>query len=422
MFKRSRKKIVISIMSILVLLWVGTLGVIYVSSYAEVSKQNREMLQAHARMYSFSASFEDMNPHGKPNPDGFPGFKPGSDPESPMFRLSTFYTVALSYEGKMLEIRNDQPTLHSDSDLREMAQSIVKSDKTYGTKGNLAYYQTDKNGYKLVAFMDNTVIKERATTLFRYTLIFGGVALGVFFFLSRILAKLIVNPLEEIYQKQKQFISDAGHELKTPISVISANAELLSRRLGEDPWLQNIRYENERMGTLVGQLLELARTENVTPMMERIDFSRLVAGEALPFEGVAFEKGLILNCSIAPGLYVYGNGTQLKQTVSILMDNAIRHSKDGDEIRLILKDEHGAATLSVINKGEEIPKDQRERIFERFYRADPVRNGEDGRYGLGLAIAKAIVTSHKGRIDVQCYDGFVDFSVKIHTVSPAKIQ
>lgn len=264
--------------------------------------------------------------------------------------------------------------------------------------------------------MDNTVINESAMTLFRYTLIFGGVALVLFFFLSVFLARKIVNPLEESYQKQKQFISDAGHELKTPVSVVSANAELLSREIGDNQWLQNIQYENERMGMLVGQLLDLARTENVTPQMEHIDLSRLVAGEALPFESVAFEKGLVLNSNIANGIGVEGNSAQLKQIVSILLDNAIRHSKERGEVWLTLTKEHGFAKLSVINKGDEIPEEQRSKIFERFYRVDTARNGEDKHYGLGLAIAKAIATSHKGYIEVGCFDGFVEFKVQIPTI------
>jgi len=195
--------------------------------------------------------------------------------------------------------------------------------------------------------------------------------------------------------------------------VVNANAELLSRELGDNQWLQNIQYENERMGMLVGQLLDLARTENVTPQMEHINFSRLVAGEALPFESVAFEKGLTLNSNITNDIGVIGNSTQLKQIVSILLDNAIRHSKGQGEVRLTLTKEHGFAKLSVINKGDEIPEEQREQIFERFYRVDTARNGEDKHYGLGLAIAKAIATSHKGHIEVLCYHGFVEFKVQI---------
>jgi len=413
MFKKSRRKIVAAIMSVLVLLWVGTLGVIYASSYFEMSKQNQQMLQAHAEMYVLSQSFEGMMPPNRPRPDGSPRFNHDFDPESPMFQLSTFYTVAVSYDGDILEIKNGPSTVHSDDDLKEMTRNIIKSNQNIGTQDNLAFYKTDKGGYILVTFMDNTVVNESAMTLFRYTLIFGGVALVLFFFLSVCLARRIVNPLEESYQKQKQFISDAGHELKTPVSVVSANAELLSRKIGDNPWLQNIQYENERMGMLVAQLLDLARTENVTPQMEQIDFSRLVAGEALPFESVAFEKGLVLNSNIANGIHVVGNSTQLKQIVSILLDNAIRHSKEQGEVRLTVTKERGSAKLSVINKGEEIPTEQREQIFERFYRADAARNGDDRHYGLGLAIAKAIAASHKGHISVQCFDGFVEFRVQI---------
>lgn len=400
-------------MSVLVLLWVGTLGVIYASSYFEMKKQNEQMLQSHAQMYNLPNAFDQMMSPNGPRPDGNPGFKPGFDPESPKFQLSTFYSVAVSYKGEILEIKNDSPTVYASDDLAQMAKDIIKDGKSTGTKDNLTFLKTDKNGYILVVFMDNTVVNESAMTLFRYTLIFGGVALVLFFFLSVFLARKIVAPLEESYQKQRQFISDAGHELKTPVSVVSANAELLSRELGDNQWLQNIQYENERMGLLVGQLLDLARTENITPQMEHIDLSRLVAGEMLPFESVAFEKGLVLNSNITNGITVEGNSTQLKQLTSILLDNAIRHSKPAGEVRLTLTKDHGITELSVINKGDEIPAEHRDRIFERFYRVDTARNGEDKHYGLGLAIAKAIVDAHHGHIEVNCYNGLVEFHVRM---------
>ena len=416
MFKKSRRKIVAAIMSVLVLLWVGTLGVIYASSYFEMKHQNEQMLEAHAQMYSLPNSFGEMMPPNRPAPGGNPNFKPGFNPESPKFQLTTFYTVAVSYEGKVLEIKNETPTVHTNADLERLAKQIIEGTENNGTENNLAFYKVDKGGYTLVVFMDNTVINESAMTLLRYTLIFGGVALALFFFLSVYLARKIVNPLEESYQKQKQFISDAGHELKTPVSVVNANAELLSREIGSNQWLQNIQYENERMGMLVGQLLDLARTENVTPQMERIDLSRLVDGEALPFDGVAFEHGLHLNENIAPGIAVNGNSTQLKQIVSILLDNAIKHGKGGKDVWLSLAKEHGYAKLSVINVGNEIPEEHRKNLFERFYRVDEARNGEDKHYGLGLAIAKSIVEGHKGKIDVYCYNGFVEFRVLLPLV------
>lgn len=415
MFKKSRRKIVAAIMAVLVSLWVGTLGIIYASSYIEMSKRNEVMLTAHAEMYTLSQPFDNLPPMmPKPYKDGN-RFEPNFA-QSPMFQLTTFYTVSVSYEGEILEVRNSQPNLHSDDELKALADKILGGKRVKGSEDNLAFYKTDKSGYNLVVFMDNTVINENAATLLRYTLIFGGVALVMFFFLSVFLARKIVHPLEENYQKQKQFISDAGHELKTPVSVVNVNAELLSKEIGENQWLDNIMYENERMGMLVGQLLELARAESVTPQTETLDFSRLVEGESLPFESVAFEKNLQLVCKSESGIKVVGNETQLKQLVSILLDNAIRHSKDGNTVSLKLRKEHGMVQLSVINAGDEIPAEHRERIFERFYRIDIARNGEDKHYGLGLAIAKSIAESHKGSIAVLCYDSLVEFCVTL----PAK--
>lgn len=415
MFKCSRRKIVAAIMSILVILWVGTLGIIYASSYLEMARQNRQMLKVHADMYVPPLSMKDMPPDMSIPDDGKPGIQSGFA-DSPMFQLTTFYTVALTYNGEIIEIKSDQPNLYTDDDLKELAQSIIEDGKETGVKKNLAFYKTDKGGYMLVTLMDNTIINESAATLFRYTLIFGGAALILFFFLSVFLARKIVQPLEDSYKKQKQFISDAGHELKTPVSVVSANAELLSREIGDNRWLANIQYENERMGVLVAQLLELARTENVTPQMEHIDFSRLVSGEALPFESVAYEKGLVLNMNIADGITVIGNSSQLKQITSILLDNAVRHSSPNGEVSLKLAQERGFAKLSVINKGDEIPAEEREQLFERFYRTDTARNGEDKHYGLGLAIAKAIAAAHKGHIEVVCYNGLVEFRLRIPAI------
>ena len=413
MFRRSRIKIVAAIMSVLVLLFLGTLAVIYGSSYSELSKTNREMLERYAELYSLEEQpSEEMPPDSlEPLPPDIP--EGPHFENTPAFRLATFYAVAISGSGEILAIDNDGRNIYDDTQLEAYAAEITESKSQRGVTDSLIYMTAEKDGYTLVAFMDNTVMQESMLTLFRYTLVFGSVVIVVLFFVAVYLAHRIVKPLEESYQKQKQFISDAGHELKTPISVISANADLLSRETGENQWLANIQYENERMGKLVGQLLELARTENVQMQTERLDFSRLVGGEALPFESVAFEKGLTLNCDIADGIFVEGNGGQLKQLVSILIDNALSHSKDGKDITLILKEEHNHAKLTVINYGDEIPSEQLKHLFDRFYRTDTARNGEDKHYGIGLAIAKAIVAAHKGKIGVQCYDGKVEFAVKL---------
>ena len=446
MFKSSRRKIVAAIMSVLALLFLGTLVIIYGSSYFELRTANQKILERYAATYSLKEhpkeglkenlrevpkeilgenpkedSKEDFNPeYGMMSPDAFP------DMEGPMdrdkrrrvndihaFKLSTFYSVAVSDEGEILAVDIADETFYGKDELVEYTLEILEDEKDKGMEGNLIYLVSDKGGYTLVAFMDNTIMRGSMMTLFRYTLIFGSITIAALFFVAIYLAKRIVRPLEESYRKQKQFISDAGHELKTPVSVISANAELLSRELGDNQWLANIQYENERMGKLVIQLLELTRTETIALQTERLDFSRLVDGETLPFESVAFEKGLALNCDIESDLFIEGNANQLKQLVSILLDNAICHSTDGKEIFLTLKASHKYVILSVANAGKPIHTEQIEQMFERFYRADTARNGDDRHYGLGLSIAKTIVTAHKGRIEVGCHDGLVEFKVII---------
>lgn len=411
MFKRSRKKIVAAIMAILVVLWVSTLGVIYASSYLDMSRHNRQMLKAHSDMYVLAHSAPDTHLPTSEKPKDRPKFA-----DEPMFRLSNFYTVAVDEAGTVLETINEPPTVHTNAELEELALDISADGGDYGTSGSLAYYRADKGGYTLVTFMDNTVINENAATLLRYTLIFGAAAIVVFFFLSVYIAKRIVRPLEDSFEKQKRFISDAGHELKTPVSVVSANAELLAREIGENKWLANIRYENERMGELVTQLLELARTESAAMQTERVDLSRLAAGETLPFECVAFEKGLTLESDLAPDIFVEGDGGRLKQLVSILLDNAVSHA-EGGTVKITLSKERSHAVLSVTNEGAALSSTQREHLFDRFYRIDEARSADSNHYGLGLAIAKAICDAHRGHIEVGCRDGLVEFSVSLPIIA-----
>lgn len=403
-------------MSILACLFLGTLAVIYTSSYFEVANANFDMLEWHAQMYHGRDHVKSEPPDAPPQdrmeplPEKDHGGKPFN---TSAFRLSTFYTVEVADNGQILAADIGDREVYDEATLEKYAAAILKTGKTKGTKGSLVYLVVPKNGYTLVAFMDNTVIHKSMTTLFRYTLVFGSVALIVMFFLSRYLAKRIIEPLEKGYLKQKQFISDAGHELKTPVSVVNTNAEILRREIGENRWLANISYENERMGKLVGQLLALARTEDVTPKREHLDFSRLVGGGVLPFESVAFENGLMLNTQITDGITVMGCSTQLSQLVSILVDNAICHAQGGKEVLVCLTSVRNSAVLSVTNVGEPIPLEKKEQLFERFYRADEARTDEDNHYGLGLAIAKNIIEAHKGKIEVLCHDGLVEFRAAI---------
>lgn len=403
MFKQSKIKIVAAIMSLLILVLGGTFGVIYVASYIEVTNENREILDQYVENYSLPSSLSQLDER--------------IDSQSwihtaPMAELSTFYTVVFSKDSQLLYVDTADINTYNIDELVNLARDVWNKGKSEGKYDNLLYRIADKGNYILIAFLDNTVVQNSAGTLLNYTLMFGAVALIILFFIAKYLANRIVQPLEESYQKQRQFISDAGHELKTPVAVVNANIELLARQLGKNQWLDNIQYENDRMSSLIIQLLELARTENVTPTMEDMDFSHLVMGEMLPFETIAYEKGLLLNSEIIPDIHVHGNATQLKQLVSILIDNAISHSENGKEVMLVLKRVKNHAVLSVINDGDPIPEQERKQLFERFYRTDDARSDHGQHYGLGLAIAKAIVESHKGTIQIVCDQGKVSFITK----------
>lgn len=403
MFKQSKNRIVLLIMSVLVLLWLGTLSIIYIFSYFSVVERNYDMLQSHVDFYKLKDDDRKEN------------FKDMEGPKfdkNPAYMLSTFYTVVMTDEGKVIEVSNPQPDIHSDENLKSEALTVFESKEIKGKTSNLLYYSKEKHNVRIIAFMDNTLFQDSISTLFKYTLLFGASVIFVFFFLARYLSHKIVQPLEDSYEKQRQFISDASHELKTPVSVINANAEILAKDIGSNQWLSNIQYENHQMAQLISQLLDLTHTESLVFTKEKLDFAHLIEREVLPFESVAYEKGLTINMDLTTPVYINGNNNKLCQLVSTLLENAISHGEKGTAISLSLKNNHKYAFFKVTNCGQEIPKDHLDHIFERFYRVDSSRT-EKGHYGLGLAIAKAIAISHNGSISVSCSNGEIQFTVKI---------
>lgn len=417
MFNRSRKKIILSIMGSLILLFVAALSVILLASYQEIRQKNADMLERYVQLYSLDQQPSNMD-EPKPKPAGEvdpgPEEKPGKRPidDRPDYQLSTFYSVALADDGTVLTVDNGEKGVYSEEDLTEIAQELMAGNKESGRNGSLFYIISHRDDYTLVAFLDNTVAQSSMNTLLHYYLIVGGVAIVVLFFISLHLSKRIIRPLEENDRQQKQFISDAGHELKTPVAVIGANAELLSREIGPSEWLANIQYENDRMGCLVKQLLDLSRAENTETSMETVDFSRIVTGEVLAFESLAFEQGKMIQSDIDEGIHLTGSGVQLTQLTSILLDNAIRYST-GCEIEVSLKALTNMAVLSVANEGEEIPPEKQAHLFDRFYRVDEARSCDEQHYGLGLSIAKAVVQNHRGSISVSCRNQKIRFAVSL---------
>ena len=412
MFSKTRRKIVFTVVFSLVALMAVTLAAIYLTNHYAQQREDREMLREYADRYQLEAQPGDPGEGMRPEGEQTPPDEKEPRKNEPVFELSTFYSVAYAKNGEVLGVDNGRNELQSEEEILELAASILKGGKTNGRIGYFTYLVDPRETYTLVAMIDGTITAKSQQTLILQMLVIGAAAVAVLFVISFFIAKRIVKPLEENDVRQKRFVSDAGHELKTPIAVISANSELLRREVGENEWLSNIDYENERMSALVKQLLELSHAENADLPMEEIDYSQLVAGEVLPIESLAFEQGRSIESEVEEGLNVEGNQNQLRQLVSILLDNALAHGTGG-AIGLTLRREKHLAVLTVSNEAAEMDAQQTVHLFDRFYRTDEARGDSGPHYGLGLSIAKAIAEAHGGSIRAEYRQGKAVFTVSI---------
>ena len=335
----------------------------------------------------------------------------------PVLMDTTAYTVIYNDDNEVIDILNFTQNDVSDEEIKSIAQEILKSnDSKSGINIRNLYfnnYSYSFKGHNSLTILDNSFVKEKLQSLIK-TSIFIFVLLEIVIIVISIkITSWIIKPVIETFNKQKQFIADASHELKTPIAVIMANSEALEKEPNEKKWLNNIKSESERMNKLITNLLDLAKLENGKnrEIYNVEDLSKIAEMSVLTFESLMFENKIKFEYNIQKDLKLKCNSVQIKQLIAILLDNAIKHSEENGEIKVFLEKQKNDIILSVSNKGKEIPKEIRDKIFERFYRADESRNRDSNRYGLGLAIAKNIVVNHNGKILVNCEGGYTTFKV-----------
>lgn len=328
------------------------------------------------------------------------------EPFPKSFGSIEFFVIMADTDGKYIACMNNEDL--TDENAQAFITEILSSKDNTGMMDSYQFYNVPKNNGTLIALTDKSEEKKVMNQFIRTTIIIGALTLVVLSFAGYFLSKKSIEPIKTAFEKQKQFISDASHELKTPLTVISANADVLSGEIGENKWLNYIKSQTDRMNLLVNDLLNLTRLENNTSNFICTDFSlsQAVINTALPFECRAFETNKKFIVDVEDGLTVNGSEQHIKQMTAIFIDNALKYSGDGGIVRVSLKKQGDRKILSVYNTGTGVKDTEKDKIFERFYRSDDSRTRQaTGGYGLGLAIAKSIIDKHRFKISVENVEG-----------------
>ena len=412
MIKKLRAKLILACMFSLAVVLLVILGGVNLMSYQKVVSDADTVL---ALLAANNGTFPkppapqdggDFVPPGAP--EGKPNvFSPRAmSPETPY--ESRFFSVLLGEDGQVLETNTLQIAAVDEEQAADYAQRAAAAGRTSGFLGNYRYLiQSDSGGVRII-FLDcgRSLSSFRTTLLASVSLAVLGLAAVLFLLL--ILSRRIVRPMAESYAKQRQFITDAGHELKTPMTIISADADLAEMECGENQWITDIRRQAQRLTALTNDLIYLSRMEEEQPQLQYIDFpiSDVVEEMAQSFAAPARSQDKELQIQVQPMLSFHGDEKGIRQLVSILLDNALKYSPPGGQLALRLEKQGRSLLLTVSNPcAQPVEQDKLPHLFDRFYRTDESRNSQSGGYGLGLSIAKSIVTAHKGKIRAESSDG-----------------
>ena len=314
---------------------------------------------------------------------------------------STRYFVVEMQNGTATHISTEHVAAVTDKMACEYASRIyLTQEPGYGLLGVYRYYYTVKDNNHIFVFIDAQKEFDSAATLISISILVGVLTLFIVLIPVMLFCKMAVRPVANAIEKQKQFITDAGHELKTPLAIISADAEVIELTGGENEWLSSIKNQTQRMSVLIKHLVQLSKLDEVNDGLkkEHFNISDTVLETAYAFETKAKHDGKNLAIDIAPEIRFFGCQEEISQLVSILLDNAIKYSDPGGNIRLCLFRSGKNICIDCYNTCENIDPSTVSRLFDRFYRADASRSRETGGYGIGLSVAKAITERHRGKI------------------------
>ncbi len=317
-----------------------------------------------------------------------------------------FFSAVLAEDGS-ISLYNVEKVPSIDEETAALyAQQCADSEKNRDFYKDYRYILYEEDGSRRIIFLDC----ERNLSAFRFVLLtsicLSAAGLLAVLLLVLLLSRRIVRPISASYEKQKRFITDAGHEMKTPVTIIHADTELLEMEYGQNEWLDDIRSQTRRLAALTNDLIFLARMEE-TEKLQMIEFpiSDLVAENASSFQSLAITQNKHFSMDIQPMLTYCGNEKSISQLVNLLLDNAVKYSSAEGDIHLTLSAQEKQLVMTVENTADGISEETLHNMFDRFYRADPSRNSTVMGYGIGLSTALAIVNAHRGKIDASAENG-----------------
>lgn len=337
-----------------------------------------------------------------------------------------YFVLSVAEDGTIEPAGGGYYDLSDTEFLQQAAAEAVDSGAQSGVLADthLRFLRLETDSGTTIVFADTSNETQTLTGLLRTCLLLCGAAFAAFFILSILLARWAVRPVEKAWTQQKQFVADASHELKTPLTVLLTDAELLCTPEGEYSLAEKRQLSHsmltvaKQMRVLVEQLLELARVDQGIPrgQSSRLDWSENVSDALLPFEPVFYEKGLQLETDLQDGIFVRGCAAQLQQAAGVYLDNAQKYAAPGTAVQVtLMRCGKHRARLAVATRGEAIPQNELQNIFKRFYRTDPAHH-RDGSYGLGLAIAAGVAEQHGGRVWATSENGVNTFYLELKTV------
>ena len=407
MLKKMRWHFILAAMLAVFIMLVAVLAGINVWNYHTTAERADQRIQ---EIYGFESGkvpgMENSEENAsQPVPPDIFNRPDDHDPEAPY--TTRFFIVRLDEEGNVTDVSTDFIASVTQTEAEEFARKVLNEKRQVGYYKNYRFQILAKKNDNIVIFLNTTMELRSVRNVLLISCLVGGVCFLVVFLLVILLSKRAMKPYIRNIERQKRFITDASHEIKTPLTSIATSVDVIEMEYGEDEWTRNIHKQTSKMSRMVADLVTLSRLDEENPFLERTEFSLsdAVWEVAEPFASLAKAQGKKYSQRIEENLTLCGNPDATRQMISVLLDNAMKYSDENGTIRLDVYKVHGKTKIEVFNTCVLEETQNLSRLFDRFYRPDNSRSRKTGGSGIGLSIAQAVAEAYGGKIKVSSKDG-----------------